>query len=938
MTRRSERAETGHPASRDHPVPRGETALSAGSAEFRSSLLLVLTADLSVLLCWLSWSRRSSTAAALALAAVVIPLLIVLVTRPSLRRVVTLLARSETNRRYVIVPIGACVVFASLALSLGSHADGLLAASAVRHLGPIDELVVSPDADSRNQVLDALTRARSADVRVSSSVDDLLPLVVIDGALQIGSRHLDVTIVELDVAAGQAFGGRPEQTGLGGLLPLSVGDVAIDRSLVHASRSATVSRLSMGGVARDVRIVPMIERKGFAVADARGLGEPSFGRPADRPVVYVAPGTITTTIDALGDRGVSANAQFVVAVSNQGDAHDGLLRSSATVALLDEILANPAIGPVSLPADDPIGLGGATIRVAAPTPATVIAVKAAHIERLRAEFEASARSRRLSRMALYTAAFACAAVAFIARRKRHGVQRELLRSLGLRTRSSVALESAFLGVSTTIGLGAGAASAIVVSAAIGPFVPIDRSFTGGAATIAQALTFAGGLAFTPSLLRPLLAIVPSPLRRFLRRASLTRLSGPFAVVLGVISVVGSINLLRHGSTVWTRSAGFLALIAGGALILGPTVLHRPPFGRRVTARPVRRLRTRSFAGVAAATGLVVLPVAASQNLAATATVVSPWRSSVFFSDDVDAVGLAEQLVRAGGGRVLHTSTVLVDDGTGDTPATPSLALAAADGLGDGWIPLRRSPVPSSVPSPVPSAAPSTASASESASESVDLPAGTVMISERLASVRGGRLGVGDRLVLRDPGTTRSVSVVVHGVVAFPRWAGDIATSIDVFTALLTKDRVLTARRAVAVSPMTGSLAGATMGNLAPNANATVRNIDDGPSRVNAALVNWLRRAALVTLGIAVLMVLVFRSPTWRPIHWTVVVAAVAFGWFAGSAVGGPPTRSPLGPLAVGFAIAVLCGVCALRVLTPEFRVRDAIGRLPSRPKKTGEFD
>ena len=936
MTRRSEPAENDHRAPRDHlaprdhPAPRGETALSAGSAEFRSSLLLVLTADLSVLLCWLSWSRRSSSAAALALAAVAIPLFIVLATRPSLRRVVTLLARSETNRRYVIVPIGACVVFASLALSLGTRADGLLAASAVRHLGPIDELVVSPDADSRNQVLDALTRARSADVRVSTSVDDLLPLVVIDGALQIGSRHLDVTIVELDVAAGEAFGGRPEQTGLGGLLPLSVGDVAIDRSLVHASRSAVVSRLSMSGFARDVRIVPMIERKGFAVADLRGLGEPSFGRPAERPVVYVAPGTITTTIDALGDRGVSANAQFVVAVSNQGDALDGLRRSSATVALLDEILANPPIGPVTLPADDPIGLGGATIRVAAPTPASVIAVKAAHIERLRAEFDASARSRRLSRMALYTAALACAAVAFMARRKRHGVQREMLRSLGLRTRSSVALESAFLGVSTTIGLGAGAVSAVVVGASIGSFGPIDTSFTGGAATIAQALTFAGGLALVPSLLRPLLAIAPSPVRRFLRRASLTRLSGHFVVALGVIAVVGSVALLRHGSTVWTRSAGFVSLIAGGALILGRTVLHRPPFGRRVTARPVRRLRTRSFAGVAAATGLVVLPVAASQGLAATATVVSPWRSSVFFSDDVDAVGLAEQLVRAGGGRVLHTSTVLVDDGTGDTPATPSRALAAADGLGDGWIPPRRSPVRS----PVPSAVPSTASASES----VDLPAGTVVISERLASVRGARLRVGDRLVLRDPGTTRSVSVVVHDVVAFPRWAGDIATSIDVFTALLTKDRVLTSRRAVAVSTMTSSLAGATMGNLAPNANATVRNLDGGPSTVNAALVNWLRRAALVTLGIAVLMVLVFRSPAWRTMHWTVVVAAVAFGWFAGSAVGGPPTRSPIGPLAIGFGIAVLCGVSALRILTPEFRVRDAIGRLPTRPKRTGEFD
>ena len=213
-----------------------------------------------------------------------------------------------------------------------------------------------------------------------------------------------------------------------------------------------------------------------------------------------------------------------------------------------------------------------------------------------------------------------------------------------------------------------------------------------------------------------------------------------------------------------------------------------------------------------------------------------------------------------------------------------------------------------------------------------------MISERLASVRGALVHAGDRLVLRDPGTTRSVSVVVHDVVAFPPWAGDVATSIDVFTNLLTKDRVLTSRRAIAVSPMTRSFAGTSLRALAPNANASPRDIDDGPPTVSSALVIWLRRAALLTLGIAVLMVLVFRSNAWRRVHWTVVVAAVAFGWFAGSAVGGPPTRSPTGPLAMAFGLAVLCGLSALRVLTPEVRIRNAIGRLRTRRKKTGEFD
>ncbi len=763
-----------------------------------------------------------------------------------------------------------------------------------------------------------MTRARSADVRMSSSVDDLMALVMIDGALQIGDRHLDVIVAEMDVTVGQLFGGNPGQTGLAGVAPLAVGDVAIRGSLVNASSVPAVTRLSMSGISRDVRVLPIAAGHGFAAADLGGLGDPSFGRPAQRPVVYVAPGTITTTIDALPDRGASANAEFVVAVSNQGDARGGLRRSSASVALLDEILANPSIGPVALPADDPVGLGGSTIRVAAPIPATVVPVKAAHVQRLRGELEASERSRRLSRMALYIAAAACAAVSFLTRRKRHVVQRQVLRSLGLRSRSSVAVETGFLGVTTTIGLGTGAVAALAVRAAIGPYVPIDRSLAGGATTITQALTFAGGLALAPSLLRSIAVVVPPPLRRMVRRARTPRLPDSVLVIFGVTVAAGSFALLRHRSTIWMPAAGFVALIVGGALILGGTVLQRPPFGRRVTARPVRRLRTRSFAGVAAATGLVILPVAASQGLAATATVAAPWRSSVLFSDDTDAVGLAEQLVRVSGGRVLHTTTLLVDGGGIDIPATPTVALAAADGLGDGWIPRRRSPDPSSV--------------------SADLPSGTVVISERLASIRGGALRSGDRLVLRDPVTTRSVSVVVHDVVAFPPWAGDFATSIDVLTSLLTENGLMAARRAVAISPMTSDLAGTNMGTLAPRANAVIRHIDDRPSTVSSALVGWLRRAALVTLAIAVLMVLVFRSPAWRPIHWTVIVAAAVFGGFAGSAVGGPPTRSPTGPLAVAFGIAILCGVSALRVLTPEVRVRDAISAIPRRPKRTGEFD
>ncbi len=906
-------------APRTSPKADSDADRRASAAEFRSSLLLVLTADLVALVAWLSWSRRSTPLALLALAAVVIPLVVTVVTKPTLRRTVALLARRETNRVHTVAPVAASVVFASLGLTLGPHAGDLVAASAARHLGPIDELIVSPSADARNQALDALTRARSSDLRVKSSFDDLLPLVLVDGSLRIGERRVGVTVMELDVGVAQAFGGMPSETGLVGFPSLAVGDLGVTQSLLDDTGGVTETALSIGGAARNVRVLPLVQNVGFASVDVFGLASPSVGRDPDRPVVFVAPGTITTAIDALPDAGASANAQFLVAVSNEGDAVAGLRRSSANVTLLEETLANPPVGPVAIPADDPLGLGGSVVSVAAPIEATVIAVKAAHADRLRSELDASTTARLLARAALFTAALACGALAFVARRRRDLDRRETIRTLGLRRRGALAVEMVLLGTSLLIGLVLGALASLVADRVAGPLAPIDPSLVGDPRTLAQAVTIAGGLGVAPSLLRPLARLIPGPMRRLsvrLRSRGLPALAGPVGAAM---LIVASVVLLRRRSSLWTLSTGYVALIVGAAGVLGAVVLPRTPFGRRTFARPTRRLRTRCFAGVAAATGLVILPVAASQGLAgmASAAASGSWRSTVSIEDEADAVGLAEQFVRGSGGRVLRVTSLLVDGGGSDRVATPAVALAAGDGLGDAWIPSRTS---------------------GRSRDLVDLPPGTAVVSRRLATMRGASLQPGGRVVLRDPITARSISVDVLDVVAFPSWAGDVAISNDVYSGLLTAERVTGSRRAIAVSPMTTGTATTAMRSLAPNATVTVRSADAERASVNGSLVGWLRRVALLTLSIVVALALVFRTVTWRPIHWTVVVAAVAFGALAATSVGGPPTPTPFGPIAVAIALAGLCCIAALRVLTPDVRVRAAVHHLPRPVRSTGEFD
>ena len=909
-----------------HPHPRSTAPADTGDAapdtELRRSLLLVLMVDLVALLAWLAWlawSRRATELAALTVLCLGLPVGVAVVLRPALRRTVWLLFRRETRRHRFVVPVAACVVLAALAMQLNERADNLAGESAARHLGPIDELIVSPNAAARNAALDTLTQAKQNDRRVLANIDDVLPLVAVDGSLHIDDRRFPVTVVELDVAAAQGFGGVLRDTGIAGLSPLIAGDVGVGPNVVGRGQQPRVVELSIAGT-RPGSVVRRLPRAvGFGALDLFGLGDPALGWSSATPVVYVAPGVISTAVAGLGDGGGSANLRYLIAVSNVGNARTGNRRSAAATVLLQSILASPP--PASAfnaaePAEDPLGLGGTVVQVRAPIDATVVSVKADHQRRVAFDAASASGARHVARGALYGAALAVMALAHGRRRRSRAAQARALRLMGVRARSAAVVSAAVAGADTFLGLLLGGFSTAAVGALVGPISALDRPLYASWTILSQAWSFTLLLAAIPTLMSFVALVIPKRIRnsKLVERvrgqvdralqSPPTRGTRPILVALGLAVMVMGIAVARRRADVLSLVFGIGAAVMGSAVAVGTSLLRSLKFGPRAIA-PVLRARRASFAAVAAGSGLVLLPIVAAQSLQGitVAHAVGSWRTVVTVDDQSDAAGLLGQLVNTVDGRVIHRTTLLLEGGRDAEASMAATVSAAADGRGDGWI-VRRS-----------TAAPVTPEAPEAPANG-DLGDASVVVSSRFSASYPGGVGAGDRVVLRDAVSGRSVGLSVAAVSELPVWAGDVVTSAGVLAALQTERRVATSRSAVAVSTAAPRSVAGTVNSLAPLATTSVRAASDGATSMSTAMIAWLRRVALVMLALGVIVAVALRSSAWKRVHASVLGVAVLFGSLLAFVVG-RAGLSPVGPLVLGIALALACAGCAFTVLAAK---------------------
>ena len=909
-----------------HPHPRSTAPADTGDAapdtELRRSLLLVLMVDLVALLgwlAWLAWSRRATELAALTVLCLGLPVGVAVVLRPALRRTVWLLFRRETRRHQFVVPVAACVVLAALAMQLNERADNLAGESAARHLGPIDELIVSPNAAARNAALDTLTQAKQNDRRVLANIDDVLPLVAVDGSLHIDDRRFPVTVVELEVAAAQGFGGVLRDTGIAGLSPLIAGDVGVGPNVVGRGQQPRVVELSIAGT-RPGSVVRRLPRAvGFGALDLFGLGDPALGRSSAMPVVYVAPGVISTAVAGLGDGGGSANLRYLIAVSNVGNARTGNRRSAAATVLLQSILASPP--PASAfnaaePAEDPLGLGGTVVQVRAPIDATVVSVKADHQRWVASDAASASGARHVARGALYGAALAVIALAHGRRRRSRAAQARALRLMGVRARSAAVVSAAVAGADTFLGLLLGGFSTAAVGALVGPISALDRPLYASWTILSQAWSFTLLLAAIPTLTSFLALVIPKRIRnsKLVERvrgqvvrafqSPPTRGTRPILVALGLAVMVMGIAVARRRAGELTVVFGIGAAVMGSAVALGTSLLRSSKFGPRAIA-PVLRARRASFAAVAAGSGLVLLPIVAAQSLQGitVAHAVGSWRTVVTVDDQSDAAGLLRQLVNTVDGRVIHRTTLLLEGGRNAEASMAVTVSAAADGRGDGWIVRRSTAAPVTPAAPVAPVTP----------DNGDLGNASVVVSSRFSASYPGGVGAGDRVVLRDAVSGRSVGLSVAAVSELPVWAGDVVTSAGVLAAVQTERRVATSRSAVAVSTAAPASVARTVNSLAPLATTSVRAASDGATSMSTAMIAWLRRVALVMLALGVIVAVALRSSAWKRVNASVLGVAVLFGSLLAFVVG-RAGLSPVGPLVLGIALALACAGCAFTVL------------------------
>lgn len=264
-----------------------------------------------------------------------LPFLAVLLFAPVSRRLALRYPRRRGAEALLVVAgsmLGTGIITGSLIV--GDTISRSIRASAYEQLGPIDEVVAVPGLDAS----DVVERIRP--VTSGRSVDGLLTFTAAPAAVQATRTQPRAQLLELDFAAGRAFGGDPGSTGISGPTP-GPGRAAITEDVASRTGAGPGEALTVFAYGQRIplvvdRVLPRTGVAGFWALDQR---QQSYN-------VFVAPGTLA----ALGGSELPAGVQpprAYVAVSNVGDVEGGAQRTDeVTAALRRNLDAASVVQPV----------------------------------------------------------------------------------------------------------------------------------------------------------------------------------------------------------------------------------------------------------------------------------------------------------------------------------------------------------------------------------------------------------------------------------------------------------------------------------------------------------------------------------------------------------------------------------------------------------------
>ncbi len=262
----------------------------------------------------------------IAIAAILsLPILVIFVTRPVLRRL-ALRNAARRPREAVLVIAGSLLGTALMtaAFVVGDTFNASVRANAYTQLGPIDEVATVPLA--RADSLAPLTRLQNA------NVDGVLDVTTTDASaarVDTNGRVLAAApkaqLLELNFAAAHRFGGDPAATGISGPTPAPGTAVLTDHLAAKLGLRAgdTFDAYAFGrSVALRVdRIVPQTGVAGYW----QGSEVVSYN-------AFVAPGTIASL--AARVTRLTAPPQYSVLVSNRGGVESGAALTDAVTRVM----------------------------------------------------------------------------------------------------------------------------------------------------------------------------------------------------------------------------------------------------------------------------------------------------------------------------------------------------------------------------------------------------------------------------------------------------------------------------------------------------------------------------------------------------------------------------------------------------------------------------
>ena len=258
-----------------------------------------------------------------------LPFVVAMAARPVWRRL-ALRNAARRPRETLLVLLGSLLGTAIITGSfvVGDTLEASIKRSAYTQLGPVDELVQAPDratADAARSAIGALGDSR---------IDGVLPVLTLDAAVvhpgSTPKAEPRAQVVELDFAAGRAFGGDPGATGIDGPTPSG------ERAVVARDLARTLD-VEAGDT---VDVLAYGQRRSFVVdrvLPRLGLAGLRVGFGSESPNLFVAPGTIDE-LAAAPPPGAAPPSPLVL-VSNRGGVVDGAERSPAVEATLKEALA-----------------------------------------------------------------------------------------------------------------------------------------------------------------------------------------------------------------------------------------------------------------------------------------------------------------------------------------------------------------------------------------------------------------------------------------------------------------------------------------------------------------------------------------------------------------------------------------------------------------------